>query len=500
MAIDYDVPNPSYEPSPFEAYASLASLRVRHERILLEAGRGTVGWPKASDRYGGARHDYNKEQYKNLYLKIELIQRGINTTAQHATQVGFRVIGKNDDNNELIREWTEYMNYDIFLYDVDRHWLIYGDCFIEIVKESANIVDGWGIKELKLLDPDTMYVYAKENGDIIGYVQHPKTSRLKGFTPEKISDTTPDSKRAVGRKQKTWKELVTDRYPNAIVFDPEEIVHRKWNPMPSSNYGTSTIEALKFTLTIYRGMVQDLSSMIHRYGSPMIHWKVGTEAITISPKAIIAFSEYINTRPVGVDPVTSGIVVGDVLSAGEKAMDINSYIIALRNDLLLGIGVPNSVLGGITLSGQSASETELEGFSRRIGVIHQLLQDMSNKEIFPIVLGENSGSFTRETWKKIPRMIFNPAETIEQKYLRVGDGVDKNILAIEEARLELGYPGDIPDGYERAIDFQKELAVISKADRSINSPGTTGPSKVSTRDRDKTKAEEPSGEKPKEHK
>ncbi|RLG70883.1 MAG: hypothetical protein DRO11_05495 [Methanobacteriota archaeon] len=472
------------QPTEMEIFTSDAGRRMRWAKAFSEMGRASVGMPRPGDRVRGAEHEYNKKTYGEIYKKNEIVFRGINTTADHVLQSGYRIIGDDEEAQKKVREWAEYIELHKILYDVVRHEMIWGDCFMEVVDDP----DGeWGIAELKLLHPHTMRVYVSETGDVIGYVQTPDSKRWRDPT-----DLSP-RRYTTGRTQRKWKEEVKRANKDAIVFDYWEIVQLKWNSMPNSYYGTSTIEPMKNTLTTYVGMMQDMSAIIRRYASPMVVWRIGTPEIPASGAMMRDFERAMRGRNVGDDPVVPGIVDHEVLGAGQKAMDLDPYIQALRNDLFAGIAVPEVVLGGNAKGSSGGDEIKLEAFSRKIGEIQSQLSDAIRRRIFPRLLGITDGRkpISRKDWAKVPRLIFNPPETTEQRYLRASTLANSNIGTFEEIREILQmYPTTIPDG-ERAIDLQKDLAKETSAMRSAGLPGSTGPDKSSSRQRDKTAAQKP---------
>ena len=472
------------QPSEVELFASDAGRAMRWTQAFNEMGRASVGLPRPGDRVRGAEHEYNKKTYGEIYKKNEIVFRGINTTADHVLQSGYRIIGDDADSQKMVREWAEFIEFHKILYDWVRHLMIWGDMFMEIVDDDS---DDWGVSQLKLLHPHTMHVYVSETGDIIGYVQHPDSKRWRD-----PNDLAP-RKRSGGRTQRQWKKEVKTSDPNAIIFDPWEIMHEKWNTMPNSYYGVSTIEPMKYTLTTYVGMMQDLSAIIRRYAAPMVVWSVGTPEMPASAAMMRDFERAMRTRNVGDDPVVPGLVSHEVIGAGQKIMDLGGYMEAIRNDLFAGIAVPEVVLGGNTSGTEGGSEIKLEAFSRKIGEIQSQLSDACRKWIFPRVLGITDGKepISRDQWRKIPRLIFNPPETTEQRYLRVSTIVNSNIGTIEEGREMLQiYPTEIPEG-ERAIDQQMELQKEAAKARATGIPGSTGPDASSSRPKDKTSDQKP---------
>lgn len=482
------------EPTIGELYASVGSRVMLWSKAFEEAGRAIIGLPRSGDRIYGAQHDFNKDTYANIYRKVELVHRGVDTTADHVMYNGFRIHGIDQEKVEFINDWVDYIGLQVLLHSVVRHLQIYGDCFIEVVYDDTS---DWRVVDLKLLDPATMFIYAHENGDIIGYIQHPKSYRWRD-DPK----TLPDKYRGAGRqgKDKNWKAAVKATDPKAVVFDPHEIIHMSWDPMPDSYYGSSTLESMKRTLTTYIGMLQDVSVLIRRYGHPMVVWKVGTPEEPGNMKMLREFEKAINSRNIGQDPVVPGIIDWDVISAGEKSMNIEPYIKALRDDLFQGIGVPEPVLGGTSAGGLAGSEVMQESFSRKNISFQKFIESEVKRQLFTKVLGFGPYEpVTREMWKSVPNITFNPPETTEQKYLRVKTGLDGNVYTIEESRVELGYPEKIKEGHQRVFDLQMALQKEAARVRPVGIPGETGPSKSSSRQADKTVAQTPSGVQPKQH-
>lgn len=233
----------------------------------------------------------------------------------------------------------------------------------------------------------------------------------------------------------------------------------------------------------------------------MIVWKIGTPEEPGSSKMLSAFESSMRKRNIGEDPVIPGIIEWEVISAGEKSMNIEPYIRALRDDLFIGIDAPEVVLGGTASSGSAGDEIRLEAFSRKIMEVQEFLGIKCKKELFLRVLGHDVyDPLDRKDWKALPNMVFNPPETNEQKYLRVSTGIDGNVISFQEGRIELGYPPEFAEGHERMIDLELKLTEAKDRVMQTGEPGKTGPAKKSTRTKDKEKAQKGTGKKKKDHK
>lgn len=493
---------PIFGPTAAELWAGDESVKVARDKAFREAGRGIAGLPSASDRRLGVKHPTEFETYEKIYNKDGIVFRAVNTTADHVMQAGFRVIGDSKENVDKLKEWMEYIGFHPYMHEVVRNLMIWGNSFTEIVPEKGtkrNPILGWGVMELKPLNPDTMYVYRYETGEVIGYIQRPKSRRwLWHKTRGKTS--LPNRKRSTGKKHKTWKAEVKTAYPDAVIFDPEDISHLKVNQLPSAEYGISPIESIKSTLITYLGVMGDISVIIRRYGSPKIIWRLGTEERSPSRQMIDDFHSSMTGLNVGDDIVVPAIVNWQTLDAGLKVMDMAPYIQYLRDDLFAGFGVPEMIMGGNISSAQKGAEIQLEAFTRRVIEIQRFLEIRCRREIFPRVLGLGTAPFTRDVWRKIPKLIFNPPDTIERIVLREITQHTAGIKSTEEIRDTLGYTPPLPVG-ETGIDLQMKVAQSKAAMPNVNVPGTRGPGQTTGGGKDDKKAaQKPKGLKAPEHK
>lgn len=477
-------------PSEGEIWASDMSILISDSKRFAEAGRAVVGSPRISDRVHGSTPPHDMEVFEKLYEKSPLVFQSVNKTADHVMQAGFRIQGNDDAVIKQLTDWIEYIGFHPLLHEIVRNLTIWGNVFTEVVMEKDNKQDlGWGIAELKPLNPHTMRVYRYETGEVIGYIQRPKSRRWK-WDKTKL----PDRRRSTGRRQRNWKKDVKKAYPDAIIFDADQIMHLKSNQLPSAEYGISPIYPVMADLATYIGVMGDVSAIIKRYGSPKIIWRIGTPERPPSRKMVDDFHSSVTKLNVGDDISVSGVVDWTTLDAGLKVMDMNPYIQFIRNDVFAGLGVPEIIMGGNVSVGQAGSEVQLEAFNRRIIEIQRFLEVMCRREIFGRVLGMGTAPFSRTDWNKIPFMVFNPPETIEKSYLREISLTTAGIKSIPESRDTLGLKPEMPEG-PTGIDLQIQLAQAGAALPNANRPGERGPAQSTggTGSDDKKKAQTPSG-------
>lgn len=485
----------------FNIYSELDEIAGFMKGGLDEMGKSVTGSPGISDRIRGVPHEYDFDLYEALYKTEALVFRGINITAHHVMQPGFTIEGGDEKKKELLFDWADFIGLENLLHETVKAVLIWGNAYFEIIKDHDN---EFGIIDLKPIPPSTMYVYRTETGEVIGYIQVPKTRRFlqgKGsFLRIKQMLKLPVIKDLADlqtEKKRGWKGQVKTTYPGAVPFDVDEIIHIKDNETPGAEYGLSVIEPMMASLTIYQGMRLDIGVISRRYAAPKILWLIGDENTPASDEMMNQFFSYLNASNIGDDIVMPSWISFNVLGAGEVAMKMESYLQMMRDDVFAGLSVPEILMGG-NIKGNLASATiQLESFSRRIVVIQRMLAHITRKIIFPLVLGMDS-TIKRSEWSSIPSIVFRPMITEEQVMLRAKELYASGIASREEVRRLLRLP-DEPIGH-MWIDDQKELAKAQAEARppAFGGGGARGPSKsTGGGGDDKKKSQKPSGGTPK---
>jgi len=452
---------------PLTALEKLPELITSHFVSLNEEGKAVVGSPSRTDRIRGVPHEFDFDLYEALYKTEALVFRGINITANHVMQPGFIIEGGSEKNRKMIQAWVEYTGLELILHDLIRSLLMFGNSYYEIIINDTNKNNSpsdFNVEHLKAVPPGTMFVYRTESGDVIGYVQIPKTRRffrgynsylrtrayisktLKTYNPK--DDLDSESKRG-------WKGFVRKNIKGAVPFWDTEILHIKNNDLPGGEYGISVMEPLMTALTIYEGMRLDISVIAKRYASPKILWTIGDEDNPASDPMLNEFMTYINQSNIGDDIVVPSWISFSVLGAGEVTMDMVPYMEILRRDVFASLSVPEILMGGGS-SSNAAAKVELEAFSRRGVILQKMISFISRRKLFPRALGIADKKMTLDLWESIPKMTFRPMITEEERYLRARSLFDSNMISQEEARKLLGM-SDKPKG-RMALDDQKDIA------------------------------------------
>ena len=487
----------------FDIYGDLEELAGFVGSGLEEMGKGVTGSPGISDRIRGVPHEFDFDLYEALYKTEALVFRGINITAHHVMQPGFSIEGGDTKSGELLTDWSDFIGLDHLLHETVKSLLIWGNAYFEVIKDHDN---EFGVVDLKQIPPSTMYVYRTETGEVIGYIQVPKTRRFfngrGNFLQTKQRLKLPRVKDLADlktEKKRGWKGQVKEAYPGAVPFDAEEIIHIKDNAMPGAEYGLSVIEPMMASLTIYQGMRLDIGVISRRYAAPKILWLIGDENTPASDDMMDSFFEYLSVSNIGDDIVMPSWISFNVLGAGEVAMKMESYLQMLRDDVFAGLSVPEVLMGG-NIKGTLASATiQLESFSRRIVVIQRMLAHIARKTIFPLVLGMDS-ELSRSEWTNIPSLTFRPMVTEEELMLRATNLYTNGIASREEVRRLLRLPED-PDGHmwlDDQVELAKAQAALKPAIGASGTAGARGPKQTTGGGGDdKKKSEKPAGDKKK---
>lgn len=352
-------------------------------------------------------------------------------------------------NISFVRKWTRYKKFKTWLKDslICAYWA--GNSYSEVVPEEdpkkgkvgrPKGEASWKIRELKLLPPDEMRPVRGPFGDLYGYVQYPY------------------------RGTYTWLDLAQASEfvkQGGIVFNPWEIIHIKINPEPGEAYGTSIFEAAKDILAIYVGMREDIAMIIKNYAAPMILFRIGTELIPASAGTITSFrSALAGQMQVSSNIVTSTMVNADVIGAGQKAMSMEKYFAQMLNVLFGSFGLPEILIGQGNETTEATGKMQLEALSKSAKVIHQLLKDSVELQLFSF-LSVNKWEYqlTPPDLDKIPELWFGPLETEEDKRLRWENMFRFGGSARQEWRKAYGmkpdYEGDLTP--EADLKFQKAL-------------------------------------------
>lgn len=319
---------------------------------LLKESKGkytdyvSVNWRDGKDEITMDPPDKNWKLYKDVYEKTGIVKNCVDNTADFALQSGYELEGP-ESGRKKIEKFAKIVNFDLILHNILKQMQIYGNCFIEISRDTVFDEDKWN---LKILPPDQMRV--------VVFKGEGKDGQIKGYRQIPLMGNRP------------------------IEFTPEEVVHFKWNTATSMFYGISDLKAICGTLTSYLNFQEDIGEIIHRYAAPIVHWKLGTEEQAATAGEITEFISLLNDRDTGQDMVTSSNVEATPIVNNLKMVQPDGMIKLLENQLMGGLRVPDFFIRGGETSNKATAETQMQAFDRKVKAIRQAVSTMVEDYIF----------------------------------------------------------------------------------------------------------------------
>lgn len=309
------------------------------------------------------REDQHKNDlvtFKNAYDRVPLITAIIDRTTEQVVQ-DFFFEGPNQDS---LTEEADRLNIDLFLYNVCKMKILFGDCFVEAVPDETNKAT---IGQLKIINPITMTVFREKNGDVIGYGQIIEDSKevLWGTTGSQDTDST-------------FKRRVNDT---------SSIIHFKHNVFADEKYGRSLIKPLIRDLNIKLDMEDNLKKVLFKYVAPLVWAKVGNDQFPAPADAVSEISSTLKDLSAESEVTTTHLVDLKVLDFNAKGMDIQTPIDHCEQQIITGGGVPPILLNR-PVEDAKAADTQLKNWGRRVKAIQRELKAEFEDLI---IVGKNLG-------------------------------------------------------------------------------------------------------------
>lgn len=305
---------------------------------------------------------------RNAYNNVPLVAGMINTKTDQIVQ-DFYFTGPKSDELERL---ADKVNLKTVFYRVCRLACIFGDSFVEVVKNRSNKVT-----ELKVLNSEYIKMYTDKTGSVVGYGQviDRKKLVLFGTTGEKAGDLAYEK----------------------VVKDISKIAHFKFSPKESGNYGTSMIRPMLPMISNKLDMEQDLRIIVKRYSAPIIHAKVGNNELPAQEENISAVASEIEDLQVENEIVTSHLVSLDVLQFNNKGVDLKTPFEYVDRQILAAGQVPPLLLGYSSGIDRATAEIQLRNFWGHVRAKQQELKvDFEDQIIIRHGLGTPK---TKLNWK-----------------------------------------------------------------------------------------------------
>lgn len=344
---------------PFSKVKTLFEIaKPRENSVLLDSllmeskGKYTdyvaINWKDGKDELTVTPPDRNFKLYKDIYEKVGIVKNCIDNTADFALQSGYELDGPKSGVDK-IEKFIKTVNFDLILHNILKQMQIYGNCFMEISRETVFNEDRWN---LQILPTDQMRV--------VVYKGQGKDGQIKGYRQITLMSGQP------------------------IDFTTDEVVHFRWNTATTTGqfYGISDLKSVCGSLTSLLNFQEDIGEIIHRYAAPIVHWKLGAEESPASAAEISEFISLLNDRDTGQDLVTSSNVSANPIVNNLRMVQPDGMIKLLENQLIAGLRVPEIFIRGGETSNKATADVELQAFDRKVKAIRNSVSAMVEDYIF----------------------------------------------------------------------------------------------------------------------
>lgn len=381
------------------------------EKALFPVG---VGDEVSFRKKIGRRHYEDYSQNDIIMKKMPIVAAAVEKHVDSITSGGVTIVADSKlKGKKRIKDFEDKINLISFIRNISRHGLTYGNCFVEL-------------KSMNIIHPGSMYVVRDNNGKVTGYTQ--------------------------------WFENMMVK---PVHFSPKEIAHFKFNLIGENPvYGTSIIENVRRNVHFYLQFEEDSSIVYHRKINAPFHVAVGSDDFPVVDGGILdtIAEKYANLDP-NQEFVTNHLVEINTVGARGKVLDLAPFINVFRESLIMGLQVPEFLLGNPQGSNRSTADKQMEIWDVRIEALRAELGEQFEDLILKRTLGKNLSGVnfelkwgTSEVKRKemaehlakffdAKRII--PDEILLQMAKKIADIYD---LEIDESKLTI--PERNPGGFE----------------------------------------------------
>jgi len=304
----------------------------------------------------GEKHPFNFQTLEALYEKFGFFTAVVDKYIDFVVGPGFYIECKDARAKEIVEKFMKDVNFDTILRAWTKEMLIKGNGFLEIGGSKKE-----GVKGLKVLDADYMYVVRDKKGKILGYNQY--TGAFKTFTKEK-----------------------------KIPFKTNQIAFSPFNIVGDKAYGLGIGYPAMGLIDSWLSMNSDEHKIMKRKANAPLHAQLGIidgdTKIIPKPEDVKALGKDIenlsNKTEWTTDPLVNFKVV-DFPNFGEK------FSLTKESDLemlIYAFQIPAVLLGKANIA-EGLARVQMEAFQRRIQSIQAELEKIIENQIIKRVLEAN---------------------------------------------------------------------------------------------------------------
>lgn len=389
---------------------SIPSFKIK--KFLAEGGKGVV--LDKSIFYltlnTGLEPKDNWKTYLQAYQTFAPLTTAIDCMTETSMQ-DFRIECDDDMKKTIVEDMVERTNLRQLIIAIAKNMLIFGNCFVEVVK------DGSGIQELKVLPTLTMRVKVKPTGEIEGYQQGDASS--------------------------------------GVSFSTEDIVHFAHNRLDSSPYGNSIIKPMVNDINAFITAKINMDAIMQRYSAPMVHVSIGSMEKGIYPTQndIDSWSSDLENIYANTSWVTGPECSMEVIGANGKAMDTTGMLNILRDQIIMGLQVPRDMLGLPEGSNKGQAGITYDAFQVRMRTLQSEIKRPIELQLFTTELGISNPTIEEADKNQAPKDGQKPKDIQAPDGSQDVDGME------DETALEKQIP-KVMFGAVEEEDEQKKIDTI----------------------------------------
>lgn len=337
----------------FDYKPSISEFRNLTEQFKGQVEQNIVRFPKEL----GEEHPFDFKQMEELYKKFGFFTAVVDKYVDFVVGPGFYIKCDDERAKTIIEDFMRDVNLDNKLRAWTKEALVKGNGFMEIGGDKKE-----GVKGLKVLNANYMYVVRDNKGNIKSYNQY--TGAFDKFTKTKVIPFT----------------------------DPNNIAHFAFNIVGDCAYGLGIgVTALRDVNNLLQNE-KDVHYLQERKANAPLHAKLGKVDgnVKIIPKTedITSFGQKMEIMSNKTNWATDDLVelkVIDFGNIGEKFSALLDYDI---QKLFYIFQIPPELMGMANIP-EGMAQVRMDAFQRRIQSIQAEMEKIIEEQIFKRVLEAN---------------------------------------------------------------------------------------------------------------
>jgi len=304
----------------------------------------------------GEEHPFNFKVTEGLYKRFGFFTAVVDKYVDYVVGPGFYIECDDERAKTILEKFMKDVNFDTILRSWTKEALVKGSGFLEIGGSKKE-----GVKGLKVLNADYMYVDRDNKGKILKYNQY--KGAFDRFSKEKVID-----------------------------FTPFQIAHVPFNKIGDCAYGLGIGFPALVTINNTIQQESDMHMIMNKKANAPLHAKLGkidgNTKIIPKPADVTAFGQKLETmnnkQEWATDPLVEFKVI-DYGNVGERFEKTLEYDI---NKLFYEFQIP-AVIMGMAKVPEGLAKVQMDAFQRRIQSIQAELEKIIEGQIFRRVLEAN---------------------------------------------------------------------------------------------------------------